>query len=390
MTIELNRIYNIDCLDGMLGLNDNSVDLITTDPPYGMKFMSRDWDKALPSIDIWKECLRVLKPGAFTFVMCIPRQDCLSKMISNLSDAGFRTDFTSIYWTFATGFPKAHNIGKAIDKKAGKKGEEYIREDFAKRSNKIEQRKSQVICGQKGVYNKLVTPEAKALEGSYAGFQPKPAVEVIIVAMKPLSEKNYTEQAISNKKGVTWLDDCRIPYKSGYTPIAGKRTASFFEKDTVSGGDGSGGFKANDKGRFPANLLVSDEVLGEHSKFFRLPFLITPKASKSEKNKGLEDIEAEPIKGRDDGQDVRNVPYKQRTTPVKNQHPTVKPIKLMSYLITMGSREGDLVVDPFGGSGTTSIACKLLDRKYILFEISKEYVEIANKRLKEYDNRGTT
>ena len=447
-----NRIYNMDCLDGMLGIDDNSIDLIVTDPPYGISFMGKDWDKALPSIDIWKKCLRILKPGAFAFIMCIPRQDCLGRMISNLSDAGFRTDFTSIYWTYASGFPKAHNIGKAIDKKLGVEREVIGMDRQGKKSDGV-------MAGHHG-WTEGEVPITKGnseLEGSYAGFQPKPAVEVIIVAMKPLSERNYTEQALSNRKGITWLDDCRIPfasnkdenewdfnrrgpaerlkqewkapYEGGWNkpdiPKAGKRTASFFEKDTISGGDGSGGFKAHNKGRFPANLLVSDSILdngkehkssplncmakneggvcygkynphpaynpgdkGGYSRFFsldawanNLPFLIVPKASKSEKNKGLDNIDAKSIKGRDSGQDIRNVPYKQRTTPVKNQHPTVKPIKLMAYLITLGSREGDLILDPFIGSGTTMIAAKQLNRKYIGFEISKEYYDIALRRL---------
>ncbi len=88
-------------------LPDESMDCMVTDPPYGISMMGRDWDRAVPSVEIWKECLRVLKPGAFAFVMCIPRQDCLSRMIINLEDAGFMVNFSPIYWTYATGFPKA-------------------------------------------------------------------------------------------------------------------------------------------------------------------------------------------------------------------------------------------------------------------------------------------
>ncbi len=83
------------------GLEDDSVDLLCTDPPYGIGFMGKDWDKALPDKEIWKECLRVLKPGAFGFVMSIPRSDCLSRMIISLEDAGFRVDFTLIYCAYA-------------------------------------------------------------------------------------------------------------------------------------------------------------------------------------------------------------------------------------------------------------------------------------------------
>lgn len=162
---------------------DNSVDEIVTDPPYGYSFMGKDWDKVVLGVEYWKECLRVLKPGSFAFVMSAPRQDVLGRMIVNLTDAGFDTGFTSLYWAYAQGFPKAMNIGKAVDKRLGAerevisgvpKPEEY--------SGKFDQRSST----ERPKDNGAITPEAKALDGSYAGYQPKPAVEVILVCMKPL------------------------------------------------------------------------------------------------------------------------------------------------------------------------------------------------------------
>src|SRR3990167_9859628 len=85
--------------------------------------MGKSWDKALPDKNVWVECLRVLKDGAFAFVMSIPRADCLSRMIISLEDAGFNVGFTPIYWAYASGFPKAQNIGKAVDKRLGAKRE---------------------------------------------------------------------------------------------------------------------------------------------------------------------------------------------------------------------------------------------------------------------------
>ncbi|GAG16875.1 unnamed protein product, partial [marine sediment metagenome] len=178
---------------------------------------------------------------------------------------------------------------------------------------------------------KSTTPQAKALDGSYAGFQPKPAVEVILVAMKPLSEKTYVDQAMKNKKGITWLDDCRIPYDKLPKNMSrnNQNTKSILEK----GFEGKPmTVELNTQGRFPANLLVSDDVLndgritkseggktirdkknslydlsynfkmqgygdsGSFSRYFDLdkwflkifPFFIVPKASKKEKNRGLE------------------------------------------------------------------------------------------------------
>ncbi|MBE9542622.1 MAG: site-specific DNA-methyltransferase, partial [Proteobacteria bacterium] len=103
----------------MKDIDSNSCDCIITDPPYGMSFMGKNWDKAVPSVAIWQECLRILKPGAFAFVMCIPRQDCLARMICRLEDAGFNISFSSVLHTFASGFPKAQNLSKEADKRAG-------------------------------------------------------------------------------------------------------------------------------------------------------------------------------------------------------------------------------------------------------------------------------
>ena len=120
MGIELNKIYCMDCLEGLKQIPEGSVDCIITDPPYGYSFMGKDWDKAVPKVEIWNECLRVLKPGAFAFVMSAPRQDVLSQMIINLKKTGFETGFTSIYWSYASGFPKSSDPSKLLLKQIEK------------------------------------------------------------------------------------------------------------------------------------------------------------------------------------------------------------------------------------------------------------------------------
>lgn len=383
-------------------LPSDSVDLVVTDPPYGYSFMGLDWDKAVPKTEIWQECLRVLKPGAFAFIMSSPRQDVLSQMIVRIGQAGFKTDFTSIYWTYASGFPKAMNIGKAIDKKAGIQREVIGQKKLNPRDKKVYTPNSYDGLQGSSTFEKnpsmnmITAPssaEAKLLDGSYAGFQPKPAVEVIIVAMKPLSEKTYIEQALKNGKGITWLDKGRIPFQSKddfkevvYNYKGGIERATD-SKETWKLHDG--GWKLGEgievpdesKGRFPANLLVSDDVLndgrilicgtstkhtpgkeymghggkdrgnaylgdfGSYSRYFdldkwfdetikklpkevrgTLPFLIIGKPCKSEKNK-----------------DVDNPRTNINSPKNNNHHPTVKPLKLFSYLITIGSRENDTI-----------------------------------------------
>ena len=184
-------------------------------------------------VPIWEEALRVVKPGGFAFVMSAPRSDVQTVMVQTLQEAGFDVSFTPIYWAYATGFPKALNIGKAVDKRLGKerkvvgkykhprsveKGEEVDKNwGDSSMGNTLEgyvtQGDDKRTLEERLEITEPKSDEAKKLDGSYAGYQPKPAVEVVIVAMKPLGKKmGYVDQALDNGKGVTWLDDCRIPF----------------------------------------------------------------------------------------------------------------------------------------------------------------------------------
>jgi len=463
--------YRNDALSVLSELEDESVDLVVTDPPYGLNFMSKAWDKALPDKKIWQECLRVLKPGAFAFVMSIPRADCLSRMIISLEDAGFLVNFTPIYWAYASGFPKASNVSKMVDKRLGT----YIKGEIS--PNSRNSGASPSGCYGEGVQHKTIdfpqSPQAKALDGSYGGFQPKPAVEIVIVAMKPLSEKTFVDQALKNRKGITWLDDGRIPYlpENDMDKRTGKGISYNPDRSTYGGNSyfdskSRSMIGGNNQGRFPANLCCSDDCLndgkvtigqvgmiktkgkhrfmtdemgqqfhqgnidsGSFSRYFDLdkwwaerikqlpasvqktfPFLIVPKASKREKNKGCEDLPEvshatdygkmpkkrckvcgcmtayqnkpgyELTCGHNDFEWVEPKEEGKHKGILKNIHPTVKPIRLLSYLITLGSRAGDVVLDPFMGSGTTPLACQLLNRKCIGIEIEEKYCEIASRR----------
>ena len=402
------RIYHGDNLDILPTFEPKSIDLMVTDPPYGLSspngknktkgFMGKSWD-ICPRIEIWKECFRTLKPGAFAFVMCIPRQDCLAHMIVNLGDAGFNVAFSSIYWTYASGFPKSQNLSKA-----------------AKKRNE----KPQII---------------RELRNGFSGFQPKPAVEIVIVAMKPIEEKTYLDQALKNGHGCTYLDNCRIPYEDAQKEDLkrGRKNSSFGFKKYAESVGGNSGFVGKDydcpNGRFLANVLCEDDVLnnghisksdggtgvrsktatfkgtegrnhfhyddvGSFSRYFSLdawfgerikrlpkevqktfPWLIIPKPSKSEKNKYLDTDFT-------DNSDIYNGKFPDSKADKEdiNKHPTIKPVKLMSLLITLGSREGEIVLDPFLGSGTTYIAATALGRYCKGIEIKKEYYDKAVKR----------
>jgi site-specific DNA-methyltransferase (adenine-specific) len=440
-------LINGNSLVELAKLPDNSVDLIVTDPPYGYSFMGKAWDKALPDKRIWKECFRVLKHGGFSYIMSAPRQDVLSRMMINLEDSGFNIGFTSMYWAYATGFPKALNISKAIDKKLGVKRTEVIG-SRTRNVKPYDDSNGWNDNNTKGEYEykKPASEQAKKMDGSYAGFQPKPAVEVIIVCMKPLEEKGYIDQALANGKGVSWFDDCRIPYESDDDKEVAHYNAKGMDRLKRDYGDKLGSFEGGwnkksptlqDKGRYPANLLVSDNAVdtgnitkspsgktkrnprkatvftnencgfksenlteggkgdsGDFSRYFDIDkwwesqFIITPKASKSEKNKGLNDFEEKSVNRirqnkTNPENSLKTGSGKIRDVRMANNHPTVKPLKLMSYLITLGSREGDVILDPFMGSGTTPLASKQLNRKYIGIELDEDYFKICKARVED-------
>ena len=468
-----NKLINGDCLEELKKLDDNSVDLLCTDPPYGYGFMGKHWDTFTekdstksqqvgwmsPGMKkdtygmkeffdpIWKECLRVLKPGALAFVMSAPRSDVQSIMAQTLQESGFDISFTPIYWTYASGFPKAMNISKMLEKNGNQKEE---------------------------------------LDGSYGGFQPKPAVEVVIVAMKPIEEKGLLAQAQKNGKAVSWFDDCRIPFEESDTPQGGygamdigvgkpgetqdyrkkkkitmpdlrdvgKKSKEAIGIDKLSYGQVENAerleYEQNTDGRFPANLLVSDNIIddgkirtakphggdgkpldtqgmgwgfkrmassisdsGGYSRYFSLdawfeknlkslpepvqqtfPFMIVPKASKAEKNNGLDNFETKQAKGGggtsndtwyEDDVNAASGKFGSEKAPSRNIHPTVKPLTLMNYLVVLGSRKGDVVLEPFAGSGTTALACVGQERDYIAIEREEEYYDIAKARLEKVE-----
>ena len=431
------QLIHGDSVKELKNFDDNSVDLLCTDPPYGYGFMGRDWDKVLPDIKIFKECFRVLKPGSMAFVMSAPRSDVQYRMAEMLERVGFRIDYTPIYWTYASGFPKAMNIGKMIDKREGNKrkvvGKKKNKLDFS--AGKKEDKSFYESVWTGGSSKDLdITKGSSELEGSYAGFQPKPAVEVVIVAMKPLDKKGYLEQAQDNGKGVTWFDDCRIPFEEVHIEDGQVENAERKE------------YEQNTDGRFPANLLVSDDIIddgkitktnvkagirkagsefgqdsgwndhtnvdsirtgisdsGGYSRYYSLdawwnrnikslpepvqktfPFMIVPKASRGEKDNGLEFMEEKKsgaYVGRGGSQEDPNGMFKDRETKSRNIHPTVKPLTLMNYLVVLGSRKGDVVLEPFAGSGTTALACVSQERDYIAIEREEEYYDIAKARL---------
>jgi len=382
MKKEINLMLG-DNMESLKKIADNSVDSIVTDPPYGLSFMNKKWDYEVPSIDFWKEALRVLKPGGH--VLSFGGTRTYHRMVVNMEDAGFEIR-DQIMWIYGSGFPKSLNIGKAFDKKNGND-----REVIGNRG--VGYNDSEVYGNGKDEFD--ITKGSSQYEGWGTGL--KPANEPICLARKPLSEKTIVDNVIKWGTGGINVDGCRIgtePIKSnGYYNLDNDLNSLSRSGSTTKSKDEYNG--SINEGRFPANILFDEEavqVLDEQSGISKAKkertgktfggsdmndnvegkwpgdngggasrFFYVAKVSKKERNLGLDDSNIE-----------------------KNNHPTLKPINLMSYLIKLITPEGGVVLDPFMGSGSCGIAAALSDYKYIGMELDEDYFQIAEQRIKEY------
>jgi len=328
--MDYNTIINDDCLHAMELLEDNSIDSIVTDPPYGLSFMGKDWDHGIPGVAFWKEALRIAKPGCHLLAFGGTRT--FHRLAVAIEDAGWEIRDT-VMWVYGSGFPKSHN-----------------------------------------------------LKGEWQGYGTalKPAWEPVIVARKPI-DGTVANNVLKWGTGGINIDACRVPlngdkpysYPNGSGGSHGPVPIRIHYDNPVYG---------NPQGRFPANLIHdgSDEVVGEfpnvkagvairhrsggkncHSDINKPPmddmgygdsgsasrFFYCAKASKSERGEG-------------------------------NNHPTVKPLALMRYLCRLVTPPDGVVLDPFCGSGSTLVGALQEGFRYIGIEKDPDYVNIAYARTK--------
>jgi site-specific DNA-methyltransferase (adenine-specific) len=293
-----------DCIEVLKTLEDNSVDSIVTDPPYGLSILGKKWDYNVPSVEIWRECLRVLKPGGH--LLSFGGSRTYHRMTVAIEDAGFEIR-DQIMWIYSSGFPKSHNIGKKVE-------------------------------GYEGWGTAL-----------------KPAHEPICMARKPLSEKSIADNVLKHGTGGINIDDSRIEYtEEDKQKINFDRARVRPNQEEYFGNELGYNYFTNEdvkeyniKGRFPANIMFNDDTDENWKKFF-----FCPKSSKKEKGNF-------------------------------NNHPTVKPIKLMEYLITLVTPKGGIVMDCFMGSGSTGVAAKNLGFSFIGVEREQEYFDIGQQRINQ-------
>ena len=390
------KLINNDCIAAMKEMPDNSVDSIVTDPPYELGFMGKSWDSSgiAFNVEVWQEALRVLKPGGHLLAFSGSRT--YHRMAVAIEDAGFEIR-DQIMYVYGSGFPKSHNISKGIDKAAGAEREvvgQKVRGDVqqAKKSGSTysvadANKNNKAIFGY-GVEDLTIasTPEAKQWDGW--GTALKPAHEPIVLARKPLIG-TVANNVLTYGTGGLNIDGSRVGTDDTRSPSS-KSSFGLINDDSWQAQEVMAGSAS---GRFPANFIHdgSDKVvdlLGEPARFF-----YCAKASKRDRNEGLEGFEKKHRAGlvgadRTTEEKLDPVSERFRTQPVANNHPTVKPTDLMRYLVRLVTQPNGTVLDPFMGSGSTGKACAYEGFNFIGIEQSAEYVEIARARIEYAQKQG--
>jgi DNA modification methylase len=398
MTYQILLGNNLDILPT---LPDNSVDSIVTDPPYELGFMGKKWDSSgiAYSVELWQQCLRVLKPGGHLLAFSGSRT--YHRMVVAIEDAGFEIR-DMISWISNKTFPKSLNIGKAIDKVAGAKrtilGIDKVRGNSPSMMGRTDPTNPEYDGSTVGVGTTYITApateEAKQWDGWGTGL--KPTVEPIAMARKPV-EGTVANNVLKWGTGGLNIDGSRIGYGSDYD----KKHQEDIRKGSGTFFGGNGESKSEQvtmQGRWPANIILDPytaELLDEQSG------LSSSKAA----NRGLR------YSGNHGGLAGQNKEYKEGTDGIRgftdsggasrffyvakaskrdrnegleasNTHPTVKPTTLMEYLIKLVTPPGGVVLDPFTGSGSTGKAAILQGFDFIGIEMTQEYLPIIEGRLK--------
>ncbi len=313
-------IFNADNIDVLRLMQENCIDSCVTDPPYGISFMNKKWDYDVPTVEFWKEVLRVLKPGGH--LLSFAGAKTYHRMATRIEDAGFEIR-DQMMWIYGQGFPK----GKT---------------------------------------------------------NLKPSHEPIVVARKTFKGSCKENQRLWGT-GFLNIDDCRIEIQE-CDKMDIRRYENYHETfNSYEEGESAKGKKyiinkPHTNGRWPGNIMFDHSPKEKWSKYF-----YCPKVSMKERNEGIEEFDSKNVEGRDEGQENKNVPFKNRTSLNKNIHPTVKPIELMQYLVRLVTPKNGILLEPFLGSGSTTIACIKEKIKFLGIEQSKEYFNIAVART-EYEH----
>jgi site-specific DNA-methyltransferase (adenine-specific) len=408
-------LHTGDCRDVMATMDAESVDAIVCDPPYGLSFMGKGWDHGVPGVDFWAEALRVLKPGGHLISFGGTRT--YHRLAVAIEDAGFEVR-DCLMWLYGSGFPKSHDVSKAIDKRAGAERDKIRHKARPETSGTMaanSDTRPWIEQSRKAGYHEVasnnpITDLAKQWYGW--GTALKPAYEPAILARKPLRGTVADNVAQWGTGGLN-IDGCRVG-SGGQLKWSAPRDMGFHR------GTYAEQYEATESplGRWPANVILDEEAAealdaqsgatkgsynirrnqgtpsvergkdyphlsygysdsGGASRFF-----YTAKASRSEREAGLDGVEAKREADRNaDNLPGEDNPRNRSNNARANHHPTVKPIALMRYMIRLVAPRGAVVLDPFMGSGSTGCAAMVEGMQFIGIDITPEYVDIARRRL---------
>ena len=409
----MTTIHNGDCIETMKAMPPESVDAIVTDPPYGLSnttpaqvadtitkwaggdrdhvptgrgFMGKSWDAFVPPPAVWDECLRALKPGGHMLVFAGSRTQDLMGLSIRL--AGFEMR-DSLAWLYGSGFPKSHDVGKAIDKTAGAKREVIGVRAFADGTTARATAGSAGIPGSgasgQAQITAPATPEAAQWDGW--GTALKPAFEPIVLARKPLAEKTVARNVLAHGTGAINVDACRIAGDMSGGTWGAKQTTSI----GFHGGTEGSGYRAqqNPSGRWPANVLLDQHAaawVDEQSGTSKSNVRVSEDKDEAGATFALGRSGVTPRGHTDSGGASRffytaKAPKRERPNVDGIQHPTVKPLAIMEWLISLVTPPGGVLLDPFAGSGTTLEAARKLGHKSIGIEAEETYLPLIDQRL---------
>ena len=337
-------LLNGDCIEQMQKLIDEGVQVesVVTDPPYELGFMGKSWDASGIAFDkkTWELAFQLLKPGGHLLAFSASRN--YHRMAVAVEDAGFEIR-DQIMWIYGSGFPKSLNIGKAIDKKQGNKRK------VIGTTNQQDIRSGNYVQGPQDRIDVPITKGDSEWEGW--GTALKPAHEPICMARKQISEKSIVDNVLKHGTGGINIDGCRVTTdenisnhsRSAESAVSKGIYGDSKEQETHQ-------TQGQELGRFPANL-IHDGLEEDWARFF-----YCPKANKKEKG--------------------------------DTNHPTVKPVELMRYLVRLVTPKDGIVLDPFAGTGTTGEACILENRNYYLIEAEESYIKDIENRTNKYGRLG--
>ena len=377
-----------DCIEVLKAMPSESVDAVVCDPPYGIGFMSKDWDCSVPSDDWAAECIRVLKPGGHLIAFAATRT--IHRLMIAVEDSGFEIR-DLISWCYFSGFPKSLDVSKAIDAKLLSGRSDSVGIKDANDNHRTGSERYRSSLGNNGILSfdnasdnpnvknnreggRIIRDDPKTEEAKHWsgwGTALKPAVEPAVLARKPLSEKTVALNVMKWGTGGLNIDRSRFGYGDPCWVGPQGDHSGAWDSPVSTNISAKGAKYINHESRKHTVDLKEYKPIGR----WPANLFQCPKASRSEREKGCEDLAEQAYT-----QGAGAGGWKEKQ--VRNIHPTVKPVKLMRWLIGLVTPEDGIVLDTFAGSGTTLVAAQLEDIRSIGIEREPGYCDIIRARLK--------